>query len=125
MIHLDTHVVAWLYAGQMGRFPEAVRAKLEAEALVISPMVRLELQYLMEIGRLTVGGQAICDDLHHRIGLRFAPESFEEVTHAALGLTWTRDPFDRLIAAHALVAGAPLMTRDATILAEVPRAQWG
>lgn len=92
---------------------------------MISPMVRLELQYLMEIGRLTVGGQAICDDLRHRIGLRFAAESFEEVTHAALALTWTRDPFDRLIAAHSIVAGAPLITRDATILANVSTARWG
>lgn len=43
---------------------------------------------------------------------------------SAAGLTWTRDPFDRLIAAHAIVAGAPLLTADRTILENLPQAVW-
>jgi PIN domain nuclease of toxin-antitoxin system len=43
---------------------------------------------------------------------------------AAAGLTWTRDPFDRLIAAHAIVADAPLLTADRTILDNLPQAIW-
>jgi PIN domain nuclease of toxin-antitoxin system len=43
---------------------------------------------------------------------------------AAAGLTWTRDPFDRLIAAHAILSGAPLLTADRRILANLPQATW-
>lgn len=45
--------------------------------------------------------------------------------HAAAGLTWTRDPFDRMIAAHAIVADTPLLTADRTILDHLPLASWG
>lgn len=41
-----------------------------------------------------------------------------------MGLTWTRDPFDRMIAAQAIVADAPLVTADRTILANLPLAVW-
>jgi PIN domain nuclease of toxin-antitoxin system len=43
---------------------------------------------------------------------------------AAAGLSWTRDPFDRLIAAHAILADATLLTADRTILANLPQAAW-
>jgi PIN domain nuclease of toxin-antitoxin system len=42
-----------------------------------------------------------------------------------MGLTWTRDPFDRMIAAQAVVADAPLLTADETILDNLPLATWG
>ena len=35
---------------------------------------------------------------------------------SAAGLTWTRDPFDRLIVADALAANTQLLTKDDTIL---------
>jgi len=35
---------------------------------------------------------------------------------AALDLSWTRDPFDRLIAAHARLRGWRLATADETLL---------
>jgi PIN domain nuclease of toxin-antitoxin system len=43
---------------------------------------------------------------------------------AAADLFWTRDPFDRLIAAHAIVANAPLITADAAIRENLPLATW-
>jgi len=43
---------------------------------------------------------------------------------AANGLSWTRDPFDRMIAAQAIVADAPLVTADRTILGNLPLATW-
>ncbi len=54
MIHLDTHVVIWLYTGQVERLPEALRATLASVRPMVSPMVRLELALLHQIGRLTV-----------------------------------------------------------------------
>jgi PIN domain nuclease of toxin-antitoxin system len=43
----------------------------------------------------------------------------------ATTLSWTRDPFDRLIAAHSIVANSPLITADETILENLPLATWG
>jgi PIN domain nuclease of toxin-antitoxin system len=62
--------------------------------------------------------------LRRDIGLEVDDISFAEVVDAAVGLTWTRDPFDRLIAAHAIVAGATLLTADRTILEHLPQASW-
>jgi PIN domain nuclease of toxin-antitoxin system len=39
---------------------------------------------------------------------------------AAVDLSWTRDPFDRLIVAHARLRGWRLATGDRVILAKLP-----
>lgn len=62
--------------------------------------------------------------LRQSIGLEVADVSLAEVTHAALGITWTRDPFDRMIAAQAIVSDAPLVTADRVILENLPLATW-
>ena len=43
---------------------------------------------------------------------------------AAMEFSWTRDPFDRLIAAQALVSGERLLTRDRLIRANCSWAFW-
>ena len=124
VIRLDTHVVVWLYAGDLARLSPTAVELLETDALVISPMVELELTYLHEIGRLTVGGADIVADLVERIGLRHSETSMTTAVRVAAGLSWTRDPFDRLIVADALAANTPLLTKDDQILANVPLARW-
>lgn len=64
------------------------------------------------------------DALRRDIGLQVEDASLADLASAALDLTWTRDPFDRLIAAHAVVADAPLITADRTILEHLPQATW-
>ncbi len=49
---------------------------------------------------------------------------FAPLCSAAVGLTWTRDPFDRMLAAHSLAAGLPLLTKDASILENLDLAFW-
>ncbi|HXH57083.1 hypothetical protein [Iamia sp.] len=39
-------------------------------------------------------------------------------------LDWTRDPFDRIIAAQTLAAGARLLTKDLTIRDHLGLAVW-
>jgi PIN domain nuclease of toxin-antitoxin system len=124
VIHLDTHVVVWLFAGEVERFPAAAREALEREALAISPIVLLELQYLHEIGRLAEPGSAVVQDLAERLGLSFAEGDFAAVAAIATGLDWTRDPFDRLIAAHAIADDVPLLTADRTLRDHVRTAFW-
>jgi PIN domain nuclease of toxin-antitoxin system len=97
---------------------------LEAEPVSVSPVVGLELTYLYEIGRVTEPAAAPLGALRRSIGLQVADASLADLVQAATDLTWTRDPFDRLIAAHSIVAGAPLVTADQTIRKNLPEAIW-
>jgi PIN domain nuclease of toxin-antitoxin system len=124
VIYLDTHVVAWLYAGMTDRLPQRVQEALEQEDLLVSPIVGLELQYLYEIGRVSVAGAAVLEDLKRRIGLSICDKPFTDVAAAAHALSWTRDPFDRLIVAQAALKGTPLATKDATIRERYSSAFW-
>jgi PIN domain nuclease of toxin-antitoxin system len=124
VIRLDTHVVVWLYAGEVERLSETARTLIESERPVISPMVQLELTYLHEAGRLTLGGADIVGDLRDRIGLAMSDQPLTAVVSAAAALTWTRDPFDRLIVGDALAASSPLITKDDTIHRNCELARW-
>ena len=124
MIYLDTHVVVWLYAGDLELLPQGVRELLEGEELVISPMVELELQYLYESGRTTQPGRTVVDALDEEIGLARCGLPFDQVIAAALNQDWTRDPFDRVIVAQARARRLPLLTRDQTIRDHYREAIW-
>jgi len=86
--------------------------------------VQLELSYVHEIGRLAIGGADMIADLRHRIGLQRSDLAFDSLVRTAATLTWTRDPFDRLIVADALVAGGALITKDRTIHDHTTIALW-
>jgi PIN domain nuclease of toxin-antitoxin system len=117
-------VVGWLYAGEHRRIPPAARELLSSEQARISPIVELELVYLFEVGRVSEPPDAPLAALGRSIGLTVADVPSASLVAAATPLTWTRDPFDRLIAAHAVLAGVPLITADRTILENLPQAAW-
>ncbi|MEQ6901037.1 PIN domain-containing protein [Nocardioides sp. YIM 152588] len=121
MIHLDTHVALWLWDADLGRLPRSLQQRLDdEEELAVSPMVRLELAYLNEIGRIGQGADQVLGGLLGRIGVAEDPTPFVEVTAVAQSFAWTRDVFDRVIAAQAVAAGALLATRDRRIRAALP-----
>jgi PIN domain nuclease of toxin-antitoxin system len=124
VIRLDTHVVVWLFVGDTERLSANAIEAIEQNDLVISPMVQLELTYLHEIGRLTVSGADVVGDLRARVGLSLSTASLEAAVHAAAPLSWTRDPFDRLIVADAAVAATDLLTKDDVIHRHVSFARW-
>lgn len=125
MIYLDTHVAAWLYAGADERMsPDAHSSLQDSDDIRVSPMVRLELQYLYEIGRVTAPAAKVMDELRTALGLTVCDASFVAVAHLAEDLAWTRDPFDRLIVAHAALHKAPLVTKDGTLHQNYPRCVW-
>jgi PIN domain nuclease of toxin-antitoxin system len=62
--------------------------------------------------------------LGQEIGMEVTDASAAELGQAAMDLSWTRDPFDRLISAHAIVANAPLVTADETIREHLHLAVW-
>ncbi len=123
MIHLDTHVAIWLRAGDTKRL-KPVRKLLDASELRISPFVVLELQALFEIGRLRETGRWIAERLAEDHDILVETASLAQATDRALDLSFTRDPYDRLIAAHALAMGASLLTVDETLRAHVSCARW-
>lgn len=59
-----------------------------------------------------------------RIDLQVVDVSTTDLIAAALSLDWTRDPFDRLICAHAAVVGGELATKDRSIRANFAPAFW-
>ena len=124
MIYLDTHVVAWLCEGLTEKLSKTARRLLDQNDLLISPMVRLELQYLYEIKRCSRAPHLMLDDLQSQIGLSVCDLSFDLVVGKATEISWTRDPFDRLIVAHAACRGAQLLTKDAAIRRHVKFAVW-
>ncbi|HEX4952796.1 MAG TPA: PIN domain-containing protein [Thermoanaerobaculia bacterium] len=124
LTYLDTHVVAWLFAGELALLPKAVRLRLEEGDLVISPMVTLELQFLFEIRRVTRPGLEVVAALAAELGLRTCDLPFPQVVARAAHQSWTRDPFDRLITAQAALREAPLLTKDGDIHTHYPHAVW-
>lgn len=124
ILHLDTHVLVYLYAGERTRFPVRARAALDHARLLYSAIAELEVQYLYEIGRLSVGPDAVLAYLADRIGLAVDETPYVVVARTARTLSWTRDPFDRMITAAAVASDARLLTRDQTIRNHYAGAFW-
>jgi PIN domain nuclease of toxin-antitoxin system len=125
LIYLDTHVVAWLYAQGREAVPKQIAHLLEeSDDIRVSPMVRLELQYLFEVGRVGQPSLPVLDALASALGLTVCHAAFPAIVREAESQIWTRDPFDRLIVAQALLFDAPLVTKDTTIHANYGQAIW-
>ncbi len=116
--------MVWLYAGDFKKFGSKVKDLINHNDLYVSTIIRLELQYLYEIQRITVDADALLLDLSKRIGLQQCDKSFDAVISEALNYTWTRDPFDRLIVANAALNENLLITKDNNILDNYKQAVW-
>lgn len=121
--HLDTHVAVWLRMGDARRL-RPVRRSLEVQSLRLSPFALLELQLLYEIGRLRENAREIAEHLSEGHGVELEHDGTAGAALCALDLTFSRDPFDRLIAGHALAAEATLLTADESLLRHVSVARW-
>jgi len=112
VILLDTHAILWLDR-QHPRSRPLVRF---AGRLYASPASLLEIQVLAEGGRVRFRRGATPAALaHHPRWLVDSPPStawFEE----AWAIPWARDPFDRLLVAHARHRGWKLATADTELL---------
>ncbi|MFN2445699.1 MAG: PIN domain-containing protein [Vicinamibacterales bacterium] len=111
MILLDTNAVIWL----LQRHRRAARLQDRAR-LQMSPATLLELQLLLEAGKLRLHGErttaSIATDPRCVLDEPPAGPWFEQATE----VSWTRDPFDRLLVAHARVRGWKLATGDSMLL---------
>ena len=123
MIFLDTNAVIYLYSGYKD-FSAHVTKLINENDCFISPLVQLELQYLHEVGRGHKKAQTIINALNHQIGLSIHDHALGGIVKAAVEMSWTRDPFDRLITAHAKAANCYLVTSDRTIQKHYAKAVW-
>ncbi len=114
----------WLYAGQVAKFNPLIRELINEQDLYISPIVRLELQYLYEIQRIMDDATTVITDLSNRVGLTVCDKDWNSIISRSILLTWTRDPFDRLIVAHADLNHNILLSKDETILRNYVYATW-
>lgn len=122
--YLDTHIVIWLYDGEIEKISDTAAEIIENEALCISEFVRLEMKYLQEIGRLRVAPDVLIRYLVDEIGVSVCTLPLAQIITEAMDLSWTRDPFDRLITANASYGNNLLLTKDEAILANYYRARF-
>jgi PIN domain nuclease of toxin-antitoxin system len=112
---LDTHAAIFLWEGRSEIFGAGARELLEQSALLVSPMVRLEMGFLKEVRKLKVEPDQILGSLTADYGVMMTDDSLEALIPVAMPLSWTRDPFDRLLVATAMLHQAPFVTRDSRI----------
>jgi PIN domain nuclease of toxin-antitoxin system len=124
VIYLDTHVVVWLFSGQTELLTPRALESIEKHDLLISPMVALELRYLFETNRINQQPHTIIKELARATGLALCALPFDKIVAEACRLHWTRDPFDRIIAANASLRKTPLLTKDRSILSHYKWAFW-
>ncbi len=124
MIYLDTHVVVWLYFGDIRLISKNAQQVIEDNQIGISPIVLLELNFLYEIKKIRVEADQIQTYLEQQIGLTVCSKKFELICKNAALQKWTRDPFDRLITAQAALTKSILITKDKNIRKHYPQAMW-
>jgi PIN domain nuclease of toxin-antitoxin system len=125
--YLDTSVAVWLAQKTLDRISPAALDHLAKSATerLLSPIVLLELQFLYEIKRILLPATDIQKKLEVEFDVRICDFSLPQITSTALNEHWTRDPFDRLITAHARSNGlAWLVTSDRRIRDAYPRSVW-
>jgi PIN domain nuclease of toxin-antitoxin system len=124
VIYLDTHVLVRLYQGEVEKLGEAARREIERQDLLVSPAAVLELEYLHEIGRLEPSATKLMGVLAAELRTKVCEIQFHTIVEQALKEKWSRDPFDRLIVAHAKVGDAALISKDENIRRHYRRTIW-
>jgi PIN domain nuclease of toxin-antitoxin system len=113
VILLDTSAIIWLQIGH----PRARPLVRLSQPLNVSPASMLELQLLVEAGRLEL--DADLAQIATAMGWLLDDPPAAAWFEAATDQGWTRDPFDRLLAAHAQLRGWRLATGDAAIVEQL------
>lgn len=124
LVFLDTHVIVWLYDAVRNKFTKKALETINECEVKISPTSKLELEYLFEIKRIKSKPDPIIASLENSVGASVSQSSYIKLIDTAVTLSWTKDPFDRLLVADALINNAYLVTKDKEILKNYPLAVW-
>ena len=111
---LDTHFLIWLVLGskRIAKFPWLDRYRPWG----VSPVSFLEIQFLAEIGRLTVRNPEFTNAVMSDVRFTVDDIPLTSLVRYALQLDWTRDPFDRLLVAHSSARRIAFCTTDRAIV---------
>ena len=124
-VYLDTHIAVDLYNGLVEDLTIKAKRQIEANELLISPMVLLELGYMRQRKRVGTEAEMILAGLNTTFGVNLCQIPFAAVAGLALHILWTNDPFDRMIVAQAQAnRTAKLITRDRLIRTHYSAAIW-
>jgi len=115
VILLDTNALIWL--AQDHRRARPLR---NLQRLHVSPASVLEVQFLAEAGRLRLSAGRSLDAITHDPRWRLDEPPAADWFLAACEFSWTRDPFDRLLAAHAWLRRWRLATADDELIERLP-----
>ena len=124
MVYLDTHLVLWLFIGTLENISKPALETIEENEIYISPIILLELQLLNERKKTRQSPSAIIETLRNEINLKICTKDFHSIIGESIKINWTRDPFDRIMVAHASLNNNILLTKDDTILAHYNKAVW-
>jgi PIN domain nuclease of toxin-antitoxin system len=115
---LDTHFVLWILLGsrRLQSHPWLDRYRPWG----LSPVSLLEIAFLAEIGRVEVTNPELTDRLLDDPRFVVDEVPLLALVRVAIAATWTRDPFDRLLAAHSEARRVPLVTLDTTLRRHYP-----
>ncbi len=107
---LDTHFLLWvvLDVPRLDAYPWLERYRPWG----LSPVSLLEIQFLAEVGRLEVRQDRFVAAVSRDPRFILDEVPLVPLVEKALPLSWTRDPFDRLLAAHSEARRVPLCTLD-------------
>ena len=112
---LDTHALLWALA-EPHRLSARAAALIKAPTneIVVSAASTWEIATRYRLGRLPLAGPIVAGFAAHLVTLR-AEELPVRSIHALVAGSFVqehRDPFDRMLAAQAMVEGVPLLTDD-------------
>lgn len=123
-IYLDTHAVVWLYTKELHKFSNKVLQILQHNYLLISPMVQLELQYLYDKKRVNAPPDQVINSLKQVLHLNICQKNWLDIVNVALTCDFTRDAFDRLIVAHAMLDNSILISKDENLTEHYKHCVW-
>jgi PIN domain nuclease of toxin-antitoxin system len=115
IVLLDTHAVLWWFADDPA-LPPRIEAIIDdpANTILVSAASAWEVCTKVRIGKLPTG-QALCEDFAEYLERFHFTALSISVAHGRLAGRLPgdhKDPFDRMLAAQALVEDVPLVTND-------------
>jgi len=114
VILLDTNALIWLHQRH-----RRTRHLENHATLYASPASLLELQILVECGRIRLRAGTRVEDLLGNGRLLLDDPPSADWFARAIDVSWTRDPFDRLLVAHAMLRGWRLATGDTQLVSRL------
>ena len=109
---LDTHTLVWRFIDPKKIPPKIQTLFSNPESDFLIPTIcLLEIQYLVEVGRIQIDLDEVRRVIQEEDAFQLVAYDESVMLHS-LRLTTTRDPFDRIILAHALSTSTKIITRD-------------